>query len=464
MCALRIPNGSGNVLLDNIESDSTPIIYTRRNRFLDEELDETKDVITTHRLSSSATTNGYTEDRTHHKISMLMSDGVVNMPNDECLSKTNHCNAINKKCGELGLANGIDISQNHDCDQVNQKINSNVMHKSSETNVMEKSANKTELYNDVGLPQDDNDAVNQTVVDHIHSGDGSNELEISSHPVEIGSGGDIQQKNQLMHQLRQKHQMSFVDETSLLRRQQLSRVAEWVQNNSYETIHSNTDSNYKQQSSKFNNNTNSENSSVDRNLKSLTMINCNNNNNSNSINNNSQLNRNKYDILSSSSATDTFSDVNMINNGTMGNDLEFAQKPIDYSYMNNNVKSQSTSTTPSNQTNVDLAQMEYNVKQFLLKQNEWSSPKSQHQQSQQLKPQPQPSSSVSVTLSMNQSLSPASSININGSSAKLHSRSITIDDSPSFSSPELHIRGAIDLNRPSSQPATFNPHRTETNL
>lgn len=45
------------------------------------------------------------------------------------------------------------------------------------------------------------------------------------------------------------------------------------------------------------------------------------------------------------------------------------QIAIDYSQVNNNVnKSQASSTSQP----VDLAQMEYNVKQFLLKQNEWS--------------------------------------------------------------------------------------------
>ncbi|XP_067643539.1 serine-rich adhesin for platelets [Eurosta solidaginis] len=49
LCAMRIQqNGQSNILLDNIESMEavTPIIYKRRERLLDEELDDTKDIIT----------------------------------------------------------------------------------------------------------------------------------------------------------------------------------------------------------------------------------------------------------------------------------------------------------------------------------------------------------------------------------------------------------------------------------
>lgn len=457
LCALRLANGSGSILLDNIESDSTPVVYTRRNRFLDEELDETKDVITTHRFSNNVS-NGCTDERTHHKISMLMTDGVVSTtPSDECTApKSDQCSAGNIKCGDALIANGTDPIQNHEFDPLggSQPFSKNVgTHNPSETNVIETNANKSELYGYVGLQRKEADAMNQTMVDHMHAGDiGSNELEMSPHPT---LDGDIQSKAQLMHihQLRQKHQMSFVDETSLLRRQQLNRVAEWVQNNSnHEPIHGSSDSSNYKQVSKFNNNS-VDISPVDRNLKSLAMINCNNNN----INNNNQLSR-KYDILSSSSAVDAFSDLNMINSSN--NDLEIAQKPIDYSHMNNNIKPPTASTMhhhqPSN--SVDLAQMEYNVKQFLLKQNEWSSPK-QHISPP---PPPPPSSTVSVTHSMNHSLSSASSIN---DAAKLRSRSTSINDDSPFSAADFRLRGTNDPNRPSSQPSAIkNVPRTETNL
>ncbi|CAD7003105.1 unnamed protein product [Ceratitis capitata] len=64
LCAMRIQqNGQSNILLDNIESmeAATPIIYKRRERLLDEELDDTKDIITSNVTTVSsleiATTN-----------------------------------------------------------------------------------------------------------------------------------------------------------------------------------------------------------------------------------------------------------------------------------------------------------------------------------------------------------------------------------------------------------------------
>ncbi|XP_053955129.1 uncharacterized protein LOC128861200 [Anastrepha ludens] len=54
LCAMRIQqNGQSNILLDNIESMEavTPIIYKRRERLLDEELDDTKDIITSNATS-----------------------------------------------------------------------------------------------------------------------------------------------------------------------------------------------------------------------------------------------------------------------------------------------------------------------------------------------------------------------------------------------------------------------------
>uniref|UniRef100_A0A1B0D5E1 Uncharacterized protein n=1 Tax=Phlebotomus papatasi TaxID=29031 RepID=A0A1B0D5E1_PHLPP len=64
LCSVRIQNGSTNILLDGVETSPTPVIYTRRQRFLDEELDDTKDVITNQGSSCDTA-----------KISMVMANG-----------------------------------------------------------------------------------------------------------------------------------------------------------------------------------------------------------------------------------------------------------------------------------------------------------------------------------------------------------------------------------------------------
>lgn len=279
LCSLRIPNGGGNVLIDNIEADSTPVIYTRRSRFLDEELDETKDIITT--TSPYPSVNGCAEQRTYHKISMLMSDGVVAaMPtvdaNPEIHSLVNN---HNKMCDPSAIdMNALEIAQNYDecnqlrdeCDQPNQTYCTNTTHiPSSDSIGLDRGFNGLTL-NDHDLSQ--NGTFGQPMNDSIAI-NGSDSTNLKE-PMD----GTDKQSNQFMHirQFRQSHQMSIVDDTSLLRRQQLSRVAEWVQNNNHETCLANPDNDYKTITKLNNNRDEMRNRSVDRNLKSLSMINCNN--------------------------------------------------------------------------------------------------------------------------------------------------------------------------------------------
>uniref|UniRef100_A0A1B0CK95 Uncharacterized protein n=1 Tax=Lutzomyia longipalpis TaxID=7200 RepID=A0A1B0CK95_LUTLO len=64
LCSVRIQNGSTNILLDGAEASVVPVVYTRRSRFLDEELDDTKEVITTQEGTCDTA-----------KISMVMANG-----------------------------------------------------------------------------------------------------------------------------------------------------------------------------------------------------------------------------------------------------------------------------------------------------------------------------------------------------------------------------------------------------
>ncbi|XP_055687784.1 uncharacterized protein LOC129792596 isoform X2 [Lutzomyia longipalpis] len=64
LCSVRIQNGSTNILLNGAEASVVPVVYTRRSRFLDEELDDTKEVITTQEGTCDTA-----------KISMVMANG-----------------------------------------------------------------------------------------------------------------------------------------------------------------------------------------------------------------------------------------------------------------------------------------------------------------------------------------------------------------------------------------------------
>lgn len=310
LCALRIPNGSTNILLDNIESESNPVIYTRRSRFLDEELDEHKDIVTTQ--SHKYTLNDVSVDRRPQKISMLMSDGVKNTNSNSTIDSNAPGNENEKICCEnypKDMCNGIDRKPS------NLSPNS-------------------EFHENLYL-RDELAAVSvaQKMVDDV----------------------DVQHH----------------DETTMLRRQQLSRVAEWVQNNSTLEEHVadyvdstdalSTPSDYKVNISRMSNGISS--CSIDRELKSINRI----NNNSNVM---MMMNANQKRIDRLSIASIGSMNANEINRS------DFAQQTVAMNNLNNNSSSNnqlnSNSVTATTETTIDLAQMEYNVKQFLLKQNEWS--------------------------------------------------------------------------------------------
>lgn len=100
---MRIENGSSNILLDN---EMQPIVYTRRSRFLDEELDDTKEVITSQNRPPSDI-----------QISMVMSPvnqdtvlsgpskGSISQQKDTVIEMKSHENIKYLKDG--GLVDGI---------------------------------------------------------------------------------------------------------------------------------------------------------------------------------------------------------------------------------------------------------------------------------------------------------------------------------------------------------------------
>lgn len=290
LCSLRIPNGGGNVLIDNIEADSTPIIYTRRSRFLDEELDETKDIITTTTTSPYSGSGGggggggaaTEQNRSYHKISMLMTDGVMTtMPNDLNSDSHKFSNQIRDTVSadiDIVLSYDEQRNQRDECDpNPNQKYCTNTMHMPSTPNSLnfERSFNGLAI-NDHDLSQ--NSAYDQQMID---SSVGIEDATIDLKAIDsIDAANDKQITNQFLHkhQFRPTHQISLADETSLamLRRQQLSRVAEWVQNEfNHEACLGSTDMNYSKSATKLNNNSDEiSNRPIDRDVKS--MINCNN--------------------------------------------------------------------------------------------------------------------------------------------------------------------------------------------
>lgn len=296
------------------------MIYTRRSRLLEEELDEHKDIVTTQ--LHKYLTNDVTVDRCPQKISMLMSDGVKN---------TNSNSTIDSNSNALGNENENICFENYSTDVCN-----GIDRKPSNFGPSNEFCHENRyLCDDVTAMKAAQNMIDETDVQHH-------------------------------------------DETTMLRRQQLSRVAEWVQNNSTleeqvadygdSTDALSTPSDYKVNISRMNNGISG--SSIDRELRSFSSINRINNNNNMMI---MIMNANKkrIDRLSIGSAGSMNANANA--NETGRKDL--AQQNVAMNNLNNNSNSNNQlngSSSTAVDAAVDLAQMEYNVKQFLLKQNEWS--------------------------------------------------------------------------------------------
>lgn len=149
-----------------------------------------------------------------------------------------------------------------------------------------------------------------------------------------------------------------LQECAILRRHQLTRVAEWVQNNHMDKVEpissqsassvdgaASTDSGYK---TKTNNNNNASTNYIGM----------------------SEKNDHQRQLIGKINVDGT-----LTNGGPAIGDS--TKLPMDFA-QNNNISMENVRTDShihgdnGNTAQIDLAQMEYNVKQFLLKQNEWS--------------------------------------------------------------------------------------------
>lgn len=337
LCALRIPNGSTNILLDNIESESTPVVYTRRSRFLDEELDETKDVITTYSYSL----NDCNEEQQTRKISMLMTDGVISEPD---IMRTEHKSSFNQYQDDGTGQNTTNRLIGNNDDLINQQLCANSMHKIVNVNTFELNGPLNGCI--------DQDLQSDNVYVTERTDDMTTNQSALVHTIEMEVPTNAQLQQQMQH-----------DEVTLLRRQQLNRVAEWIQNSSHvEPIPSyatSVDTLPLDFKSKFSNSIDLNNCLVDRKLRAIVTCNSIYNNNANI----SQMIASSNGFAQEVALNDSI--INMTSRSMNALDDDNINKHLNN--LNNNAMNEN-SMEPS----VDLTQMEYNVKQFLLKQNEWS--------------------------------------------------------------------------------------------
>uniref|UniRef100_A0A8D8FIC8 Tight junction-associated protein 1 n=1 Tax=Culex pipiens TaxID=7175 RepID=A0A8D8FIC8_CULPI len=377
ICALRIQNGSSNILLDSLQDGPdadadplefklpgnvgagiapTPVIYTRRAKFLDEELLLDDD--------PSIGLNGAIKTTSLPTASAGVGDGK---------QQQQVGGARNLGVGQVGperkdVCQMSTTTSPHSSDRlctIGEEVNNLLLNTKSTANNV----------GGVGKPRLDINV---------------NKLE----GIEMNSKKSCTQSSSISSEI-------DIQESAMLRRQQLSRVAEWVQNNSklsHPENLSNTESDI-------------ENLTL-ASAASLTLVDSLNNNNALSsglaaVDPGSDTKLIASDIKISHSISNNNSSSMVNNNHITNNNNTFAQANIpapgvsavgSRGHSHTSLKAAIASNTAQLDYNsnshgplpqyhpahhlhlqsddqscgVDLAQMEYNVKQFLLKQNEWS--------------------------------------------------------------------------------------------
>ncbi|XP_055527367.1 putative uncharacterized protein DDB_G0277255 isoform X2 [Wyeomyia smithii] len=508
ICALRIQNGSSNILLDSLQDDdatgsaehlldsklTAPIIYTRRAKFLDEELLLDDD--------PSIGLNGAI------KTTSLPTANSNTLPNVGTIGE-------GKPDGSIApgvMSDGVGTEEKNNSEKVacNDSTAKDVCHMSTTT-----SPHSSDRLCTIG-EEVNNLLLNTKMTSNVVSN--KPRLDINVNKLD---GIDITSKKSCTHSSSISSEID-IQESAILRRQQLSRVAEWVQNNSklgHPENLSNTESDSenlalassasliiadsinnngpskgiqivdtkgicsndsKLVATKISHSTNSIN--MVQSAPSETIVSQTNSYNNNFIHNNSSN-------ITTASINNTFAQTNSINTTAVGNIRGRSIATIKSAVANNvyldynsnshmldsklslldcsrHQPQQHEATFQQNRdgcqddsSSVDLAQMEYNVKQFLLKQNEWSSITRRI-------PSPTASGTTDHQQQSQASIVEEPTKRINASGLQTRNQ---LASSNGWSS-----EGAMKGNFPGTAVAqttqfhlnkyTINPHRTETNL
>ncbi|XP_062543881.1 putative uncharacterized protein DDB_G0282133 isoform X3 [Armigeres subalbatus] len=427
ICSLRIQNGSSNILLDSLQDDIVddlleskssvgPVIYTRRAKFLDEELLLDDD--------PSIGLNGAIKT-----TSLPTASTSVN--NSSNSSK--QTSMVVNGSGSGVLSSGHGSGGNQGTDQSRQDSSPKDVCNMSTTT----SPNSSDRLCTIG-EEVNNLLLNTKITSNLAPS--KPRLDINVNKLE---GLDLNSKKSCTQSSSISSEID-IQESVMLRRQQLSRVAEWVQNNSKigntENM-SNTESDSENLAlasaasltlvDSINNNNapcngistleskgncietkpvasdmkisrSSSNSAMAQHILSDNVLsNSNAFNNNHIINSNNNKNTNSFAQANSTNAStvrgyshsslkaviaSNATQLNFTNNnhgtyhGNLSNIPTFSsgaltrpRQPDDIKALLEQPLRHNLECDLDDGNSVDIAQMEYNVKQFLLKQNEWSS-------------------------------------------------------------------------------------------
>ncbi|XP_065089747.1 uncharacterized protein DDB_G0283357 isoform X2 [Ochlerotatus camptorhynchus] len=509
ICALRIQNGSSNILLDSMQDDvvddlldtkssTGPVIYTRRSKFLDEELllDDDPSIglngaIKTTSLPTASTSVNNSSSNGSKQTSMIANGS-----------------------GSGVLSSGHGSGGNQGADTSHQDSSSKDVCNMSTTT----SPNSSDRLCTIG-EEVSNLLLNTKIISTIAPTKLRPDISVNKlDGIDLNSKKSCTQSSSISSEI-------DIQESAMLRRQQLSRVAEWVQNNS-KIGHPENLSNIESDNENLalasttpltlvdsinNNNAPSNgiatldpkgNSNSDTKLVASDMkISRSNSNNataqpilSDNVLSNSNSFNNNHIVSSNNNNNNTFAQANN-NNGSVMRTFGHASLKAQLDFNSNNHSayhgnisnraiygSGGTTTRGSklsllecsrqieelkmlpehplrpnqgcdldDSSSVDIAQMEYNVKQFLLKQNEWSS--------------------------ISRRLSSSNTSGINEPQQHQQLQSVVVDEpgkknvSANGRSSEGGVKGSFPgtaVQQTSSQfhmnKYPINPHRTETNL
>lgn len=379
----------------------SPVVYTRRSRFLDEELDETKDIITSTGSGHCVDPNTIIPPTTVSGI-LMHGDNKTDYEKYREVSLTEH---IGSSTTTGGGAAGVGVSGS--C-SVNQTLLPNMRKDLLSGSSMSISTTTNNDQNSPALLVDEN-----AVVTNSSLGGGKHQLHRLD-KLESETTISSRNANKSCTQSSSISSEPDIQESALLRRQQLTRVAEWVQNNHLDNIIGPISSQSASSSMDA--------GSIDSGYKTkLNNNNCS-NTTTNTHTNNDIIVANYEDVTTALASmhynhqhqviVSSLSDDNKLgssvdvagdsgNNCLDGNNFaqninnNFIQAVVDKRFVDtisngnhsydDEQDNENCSSGRSGDRNssgggagvadvaqIDFAQMEYNVKQFLLKQNEWS--------------------------------------------------------------------------------------------
>lgn len=331
ICALRIQNGSNNILLDNTLEDEaespSPIVYTRRPRLLDEELDDGREVTLAYDHKSSKSGS----ESHHNQAQPLRNSSSSVSPLGQSKDLLSNKNLSHQSDSYRSHGVGGNVPSSTSCTAAKSHSRTPTSSISSELDLRRQQLSRvaewvqnnskiTDLENNLFASDNDGECMSLSDSQKYQL----NAFSQSAHLI-CGSGrGNGSQSNQatLHHQPTQNNNLSLSKNESsssstgaviMMKQAQAAQNSEFAQNN-----HKNS------------------------------------------------INLYKYFELYAAHQEDEEDEDDL---------LETENENCNYDYCddeNDEYGEESSDKNLDDENQIDLAQMEYNVKQFLLKQSEWS--------------------------------------------------------------------------------------------